>query len=335
MRWGLIGTGRHADQKIAPALVGQETEQLYGVAASTLDKAAAFAERHHCRVYASLDSMVTDPAIDAVFICTPNDLHRAQTEAAAAAGKHVLVEKPMALTEADCEAMIKSCENGGVKLGVGFQLRHHPVHVALRNMIVSGDLGEIVIVRGEWHTEYGPWTTWRADRNRAGSDILAAVGVHVFDLLNYLVGADVDDVASLIGISRETRLDQTIAGALRWMNGVMGTVTVTRRARARSNNVSILGTKGSADGIGTIGMNPAGMLETTMNGHTERRSSLVPDLYAEQFKAFARAVARNEEPNASGIDGLRSVKLARRLLATQDQSMSPWSNLHNLTGKTG
>jgi 1,5-anhydro-D-fructose reductase (1,5-anhydro-D-mannitol-forming) len=315
MRWGLIGTGRHADQKIAPALTGHETEQLYGVAASALDKAATFAKRHHCRAYPSQDSMMTDPAIDAIFICTPNDLHRAQTEAAAAAGKHVLVEKPMALAEADCEAMIRSCENGGVKLGVGFQLRHHPVHVALRKMIASGELGEIVIVRGEWHTEYGPWTNWRADQNRAGSDILAAVGVHVVDLLNYLVGADIDDVVSLVDISRKTRLDQTIAGAFRWMNGAIGTMTVTRRARARTNNVSILGTKGSAVGIGTLGMNPAGLFETTVNGHPTRRSLLVPDLYAEQFKAFAHAVARNEEPNASGIDGLRSVKLAHRLLA--------------------
>ncbi len=99
MRWGLIGTGLHAQQRVAPALARTRAERLHGVVGSSAGKAAGFVEKFPGTiVYSGLAAMLADPAIDAVFVSTPNDEHRVPTEAAAAAGKHVLVEKPMALT---------------------------------------------------------------------------------------------------------------------------------------------------------------------------------------------------------------------------------------------
>jgi 1,5-anhydro-D-fructose reductase (1,5-anhydro-D-mannitol-forming) len=316
MRWGLIGTGVHAEQKIAPALGILANEQLHGVVGSAPEKAAAFATRFPGSVaYPSLDAMLADKAIDAVFVLTPNDQHREQTEKAAAAGKHVLVEKPMALTAADCDAMIAACRRAGVALGLGFQQRHAPVHRELRRLVSSGALGDIVLVRGEWHTAYKAWTNWRADPKRGGSDILNAVGVHVFDLLSYLVASEVSEVTSLVDIASDSHLDQTVAAALRYRNGGIGTVTITRRARAVANSVFVLGTRGQATGIGTLGMAPTGRLETVIDGKAQEQSFPVVDLYAAQFEAFADAVRRGEEPSASGRDGLASVALTDRLLA--------------------
>ena len=316
MRWGLIGTGVHAEQKIAPALGMTGQEQLHGVVGSTPEKAVAFATHFQgCVAYPSLDAMLADKTIEAVFISTPNDQHRAQTEQTAAARKHVLVEKPMALTAADCEAMIVACKRADVALGVGFQQRHAPVHRELRRLITSGALGDIVLVRGEWHTAYKPWTNWRADPKRSGSDILNAVGVHAFDLLGYLVASEASEVTSLVDIASDTHLDQTLAAALRYQNGAIGTVTITRRARAAANSIFVLGTRGQATGIGTLGMAPTGRLETVIDGQLQEQSLPVVDLYAAQFEAFASAVQRDEEPTASGHDGLASVVLAARLLA--------------------
>src|SRR5690242_13438095 len=119
MRWGLVGAGSHAIQKIVPALKAVQGSTLQGVLGSTREKTKAFAEQAGgVTAYSSLSDLLADPAIDAVFIVTPNDQHREQTERAAAAGKHVLVEKPMALTEADCAAMIGACDRAGVALGV-------------------------------------------------------------------------------------------------------------------------------------------------------------------------------------------------------------------------
>lgn len=314
MRWGLIGTGIHAAQKIAPALASLPDERLHGVVGSTPDKSRTFAEAHGGNAYPTLAAMLDDKAIDAVFVTTPNDRHREEVLQAASAGKHVLVEKPMALTSADCEAMIEACARAGVALGVGFQQRHAPVHREIRRL-VEGALGDIVLVRGEWHTAYPPWRNWRADRQRAGSDILAAVGVHVFDLLSFVTGSAVRDVASLVDIGPDSGLDQTLAAALRYESGAMGTVTITRRARSAMNSVFVLGTKGQATGAGTLGMAPTGRLETVIEGKAEERVLPVGDLYATQFQAFSTAVAKGQAPSADGRDGLASVLLADHLLA--------------------
>jgi 1,5-anhydro-D-fructose reductase (1,5-anhydro-D-mannitol-forming) len=314
MRWGLVGTGTHAAQRIAPALAGTRGERLHGVVGSSPEKAKALADLLGATAYPSLDALLDDGAVEAVFIATPNDQHRDQTVQSAAAGKHVLVEKPMALTEDECRTMIEACERAGVALGVGFQQRHAPVHRELRRLVAAGELGDIVLLRAEWHTAYPPWANWRADPARAGSDILAAVGVHVFDLLDHLVGAEAVEVASIVDIAPETGLDQTLAAVLRYGTGAIGTATITRRARTAVNSVWVLGTRGAATGVGTLGMNPTGRLETVVDGVAETQELPVVDLYAAQFEAFAAAVSRGEPPSASGLDGLRSVALTRRLL---------------------
>lgn len=317
MRWGLIGTGMHAAQKIAPALAALPEEHLHGVVGSTPEKSKSFTEAHGGIAYPTLAAMLADKMVEAVFVATPNDRHPDEVLQAASAGKHVLVEKPMALTPADCEAMIGGCARAGVALGVGFQQRHAPVHREIRRLISEGTLGEIVLVRGEWHTAYPAWRNWRADQARAGSDILAAVGVHVFDLLSFLTGSAVRDVASLVDIGSDTGLDQTLATALRYESGAMGTVTITRRARSVMNSVFVLGTKGQASGIGTLGMAPTGRLETVIEGKVEERTFPVVDLYGAQFEAFSAAVAKGQAPSADGRDGLTSVLLADRLLAAR------------------
>ncbi len=312
MRWGLIGTGWHARAKIAPAL----GEQLAGVVGSSAAKAAAFVEEVGTgRAWPSLAAMLADPAIDAVFVSTPNDLHLEQVLAAAAAGKHVLVEKPMALDSSQCRRMIEACRSADVRLGVGFQLRHHPVHREIARLIRTAALGEVVLLRAEWHTAYGPWRNWRADPDRAGSDVLGAVGVHVFDLLCALADAEVADVSALVDRDPATGMERTLAATLRFANGIIAQGSITRRARGPLPSVQVLGTEGSAIGVGTLGMAPTGRLLVTRGDATEERALAVPDLYAAQFEAFAQAVAAGREPDASGTDGLRSVLLSARLLA--------------------
>jgi 1,5-anhydro-D-fructose reductase (1,5-anhydro-D-mannitol-forming) len=314
MRWGLLGTGLHARSRIAPALAACAHDSLYGVAGSTPAKAAAFsAEFPGCVAYDSLAAMLADPAIEAVFISTPNDQHRAQAEQIAAAGRHVLVEKPMALEEADCRAMIEACGRAGVRLGVGFQQRLHPVHREIRRLIEAGELGEVVLLRAEWHTAYPPWTNWRASAARAGSDVLAAVGVHALDLLCWFGGAEVGEIAGIVDISAVSGLDQTLAATLRFANGAIGLISMTRRARAPKNGIWVWGSAGMVGAPSSLGMAPTGVL-VRGSGAEQRESALpMPDLYAAQFEAFA---APDGVPAyATGEDGLRSVALSRRLLA--------------------
>ncbi len=150
MRWGIIGLGDIAERNFTPALAMAADSELVSVLSRSLDKARAFAATHRvARAFDTLDGMLADPHLDAVYIASPNGLHAAQTIAAARAGKHVLVDKPMALNVADCERMIRTCEDHRVRLGVAFRNRFHPAHVDVRRHVMTGALGEIQMARAQ------------------------------------------------------------------------------------------------------------------------------------------------------------------------------------------
>ena len=126
--------------------------------------------------------------------------------------------------------------------------------------------------------------------------------------MGWLVGAEVRDVSAVVDRAPDTGQDQTVACTLTYVNGVIGTATFTRRSMSPLNSIHLWGTKGTASGVGTLGMNPTGLLRRITGARVEDVTLPVPDLYAAQFEAFADAVARGEEPSASGLDGLRSVQ---------------------------
>ena len=140
--------------------------------------------------------------------------------------------------------------------------------------------------------------------------------MHVLDLMCWLAGAEVREVSALVDRSAATGQDQTIACTLAFANGAIGTATFTRRSLWPLNGINVWGTKGTASGVGTLGMSPSGLLRRTTGQQLADATLPVPDLYAAQFEAFAEAVARGEEPNASGMDGLRSAQIGERILGT-------------------
>lgn len=316
MRWGLIGAGRHVQNQIVSALSGSRTEQIAGLVASTPARSAEVAGQLGIKAYPDIDTLLADDAVDAVYISTPNNQHRAHVEMAARSGKHVIVEKPMALNEADCLAMISACDGAGVSLGLGFQLRHHPVHQRMRRMVEAGELGEPVIVHAEWHVAYAPWRNWRGDPSVAGADVFAAIGVHVLDLMSYLTGREVSGAVSVVDRSAETDLDQTVAWILRFEGGCIGSASVTRRSAAPANSVTIHGTEGTASGIGSVGVATQSRLVRSRPGGPIEEVTVEPrNPYTEQFEAFTLAVSEGRAVTASGLDGLRSVRLTEQILS--------------------
>ena len=137
--WALISTGKHADAFIAPAIGLAEDARFVAVYSREQERAEAFACKHGAQVAStSLEALVADSRVDAVFIVSPNFLHASYTKIAAQAGKHVLVEKPMATRIDEAVEIIRTCRSHGVHLGVGFHLRHHPGHQEARRLIAEG-----------------------------------------------------------------------------------------------------------------------------------------------------------------------------------------------------
>jgi predicted dehydrogenase len=153
------------------------------------ETARAFADRHGIAdVTTDWEAVAADGAIDAVVIGTPNALHAPQSIASLDAGKHVLVEKPMAVSVAECDAMIATARGSGASLMVAHCWRFHPGVLTMHGRIAAGELGEIVKTRGYGvHAGWGP-SGWFVDRALAGGGALVDMGVHAIDTARFLLG---------------------------------------------------------------------------------------------------------------------------------------------------
>src|SRR2546427_6648916 len=201
--WGIVGTGKHPDLKIAPAMAAADGGELVGVYSRDQHRAEAFAQMHDARAaYSKLGALLKDSRVDGVFVSSPNALHAEHVVQAAKAGKHVLCEKPMATTIADAVRMVQACRRAGVTLGVAFNLRQHPAYIRARELVAAGTLGRIVLAQAQW--AFGvrgrdgsptrtPITKWWDTPEVIGDAYTMMVnGVHSGDLLLYEVCVEVD-----------------------------------------------------------------------------------------------------------------------------------------------
>jgi predicted dehydrogenase len=200
----------------------------------------------------SLEALLARPDVDAVCLCTPSGLHAEQTLAAARAGKHVLVEKPMALRLPDADAMIAACSEAGVQLGVALQRRTAPGLRELHDAIRAGELGRLVLgtasvpyFRPQSYYDSGAWRgTWALD----GGGALMNQGIHLVDLLLWLMGGEAEVVgASGEALDHEIEVEDCVVAALRFSTGARGAVVATTAAAPGfPHRVEIYGTRGGA-----------------------------------------------------------------------------------------
>ena len=148
VRWGVLGCADIALRKVIPAITGSLISRVDAIASRSADKAAAAAkDLGIIRSYGTYEELVEDPAIEAIYIPLPNHLHAEWTLAAARAGKHVLCEKPLAMTSADATRMIEGCNRAGVKLMEAFMYRLHPLWVEVRRLVDEGAIGELFAIQ--------------------------------------------------------------------------------------------------------------------------------------------------------------------------------------------
>ncbi len=164
-------------------------DELVAVANHRQESARAFAEKFQIpRVTTDGEELARDPEVEAAIVATPNYLHAPQAIALLEAGKHVLVEKPMAVSVAECDAMIAAAHRGGARVMVAHCWRFHPDVLAVRDRIAAGEFGEVVKTRGYGvHASWGP-SGWFAEKQFAGGGALVDMGVHAIDTARFLLG---------------------------------------------------------------------------------------------------------------------------------------------------
>lgn len=305
VHWGLIGSGDIARKRIAPALRDLASCTLDAVCRGRPELAESFAQEFGApRWYATTAELLADPLIDAVYIATPVRLHAAQAIAAAEAGKHVLCEKPMAMTVAECDDMIAACRSSGVTLGVAYYRHCYPVIARIRNILASGDIGDPVLAQVNAFEHFDPPPEhprhWLVVREQAGGGPMFDFGCHRIEVLLDLLGP-VRGVTSMVGNVAFTRdVEDTAIAVLQFERGGYGTLSVTHAAREPQDTLTIFGTEGS---IHVESLN-AGVMRVRRGAH-EHVESLPPhgNLHQPLIEDFTAAVLAKRAPTVPGEIG--------------------------------
>jgi UDP-N-acetyl-2-amino-2-deoxyglucuronate dehydrogenase len=248
VRFGIVGAGTVARYH-AQAIADAPGARLVAVCRGDARRAAEAAAEFGVPCEASDEALLARPDVDAVCVTTPSGQHAAQTTAAARAGKHVLVEKPMALSVADADAMIAACRAAGVRLGVALQRRTEPCYRDLRAAITAGELGRLVLgsttVPYMRTPAYYESAGWRGTRAQDGGGALMNQGIHLADLLLWLMG-DVEEVhAHAATLAHRVEVEDCLAASFLFASGAMGTLLATTAAAPGfPHRVEVYGTTG-------------------------------------------------------------------------------------------
>jgi xylose dehydrogenase (NAD/NADP) len=240
LRWGLLSTAR-INHHLIPAIRAAERAELVAVASRNQSRAEAYAAEWGIpHAYGSYQALLDDPHVDAIYISLPNSLHAEWTVRAAEAGKHVLCEKPLALSVRECDEIIAAAESAGVVAVEAVMYLYHPLLHRARQLVQEGAVGEVTLVRGalainldrpddiRWKPELGGGSLWD-------------VGSYPVSFIRWIAG-EPEEVFGWQSLS-ESGVDQTFAGLLRYGNGVLGVFDCGFREVFRSQ-AEVFGTEG-------------------------------------------------------------------------------------------
>jgi len=185
LRWGVIGAGGIAERRTIPGMLLANNAELVAVMEITMEKAEACRAKWGCKkAYDSEAALLADPEIDAVYIASPVVLHAQQAMAAADAGKHILIEKPLALTAEEGDKVIAYCAEKGVQIAAGFMMRFGTHVQAMKKAIADGKMGKVVSGYAQFSGLSAPnEAAWRHYKAKSGGGTLMDMGVHGMDLM--------------------------------------------------------------------------------------------------------------------------------------------------------
>ncbi len=254
LRIGIVGCGKIAQVRHIPEYAANRNAELCAFFNPSISRAQEMAAKYGGKVYASADELFADPEIEAVSVCAANYAHAELTIKALRAGKHVLCEKPMAVTETDCEQMLQEAEKAGKRLLIGQNQRFAKAHVKARELLQAGEIGRVISFRTAFgHGGPETWSitpgknTWFFDKKRAAMGAMADLGIHKTDLIRFLLDQDVlRTTARLMTLDKRGPDDQLITvddNAIciyEMSGGAFGTMTASWTYYGAEDNSTVL-----------------------------------------------------------------------------------------------
>ena len=324
VRWGVLPTASIATEKVIPGLGRADRSEVLAIASRDGERARATAGRLGIpRAYGSYEALLADPDVDAVYIPLPNHLHAEWTAAAARAGKHVLCEKPLAMTAAEAQRMVDACRDRGVLLMEAFMYRLHPSWVAVRELVNAGRIGRLVAV-DSWFSYFNDDPANIRNIRAFGGGALFDIGCYSVNLSRMLFGAEPARVQAAITRDPVSGVDVLTSGILEFASGV-ATFTCSTRMED-DQRVDVYGAQGriSVDIPFNIPPDRPTHVSVVAGGDppvapaVERLQFTAADPYAVEAGRFAAAILDGGPVPTPPDDAVANLRVIERLFAAGD-----------------
>lgn len=316
---GIVGLGWWG-RVLANAVIAADGVELAGGFARSADSRASFAADFGTEAPASLDAMLADPKVAGIVVATPHSTHRAIIESAAAAGKAVLMEKPLALTVEEGWAAVATAEAAGIPLQVGHQRRRTAANRYIKRMIDAGEIGDIQMVEANQSVPNAlthPEDAWR--RNRAESPLggMTSLGVHKVDTMHYLIGPMKRVAVFTKNELDRPEIDEATVIAIEFESGAVGTL-VTSFVVPRISRLSLFGMKAAA-----FNDNDGKTLEVQPTTGERRPVNLEPvDPVVDQLVEFGKVIRGEAEPETGAAEGMAVVSVLEAMVESSETGVA-------------
>jgi len=323
--YAIIGLGRISMEHFMPAVKMSRHARITGIVSGHRAKAEKMAAEYGVPssaiyTYEDCDRMADNKDIDAVYVALPNSMHAEYTIRSARAGKHVLCEKPMATSVADCEAMIEACRRADRKLMIAYRCHLEPTNLRAVQLIRQGMLGSVQAIESSFGfpCQAGEW---RLNKKLAGGGPLMDVGIYSLNACRYLTGEEpvsVEGYASVIDKDgRFNEVEENVSWTMKFPSGIVASCNTTYGG-ALGGYFKVHGSK--AEMIGEPAFNYDGQhLRVELYGQTlldEPNSAKDPYQFLAQAEHFSECIRENKTPVATGEEGLRDMKLMAEIYRT-------------------
>jgi predicted dehydrogenase len=324
LRYAPVGLGGISVQHFMPGTRRGQFGVIAGLVSGHPDKANRLAAEYNVPAgniytYETFDKIRDNPDIDAVYIGLPNSMHAEYTIRAAEAGKHVLCEKPMAVSVKECENMIAACKKNDRKLMIAYRCHTQSTHMQARELVRSGAIGKVEVIEGAAGFNAAP-NQWRLEKKMAGGGPLMDIGIYALNACRFIVGEEPDVISAYSSVidndGRFTTVEENVGWTMKFPSGAIASITSTYGA-TQEGFLRVHGSKGvlefngfGYDGISmTLRQTGLGRNDVT----TQADNAKDPYQFVVESDYFSRCVLDNTPIEPSGEEGLRDIAICMRI----------------------
>lgn len=314
LKWGVAGCGKFTETAFLPAIKVLRKSMVQSVYSHDAARAKFISEKFAVPgAYTDYDEFLKS-GIDAVYIGSVNSDHYMQVIKAARAGKHILCEKPLAVTYRQAEEMVRVCEENKVQLAINYTQRFHPVVPKAKEIIDSGMLGKLVSMQINFNINFEPGENFRYKKELSGGGALRDLGTHAIDLLRYLGGEITEIDGILDDIIYKSDVDDFALGMVKFERGGYGTFNVSYNNKRAFNRIEILGYKGALCIDNLIGIrHSSAKITILLDGEAKKAFRKRGHKLHNCLKSVQKSFWNNTTPLVTGYDGLINLKLMEEL----------------------